>query len=366
MIRTNLTDWDQELATFSRPSLLQTSAWAHVKEQYGWTSIPVKWLDPDQNTVAMALVLKRQFQVRGLKLPISMLYIPKGPILDWENKGLVDLVLEDLRTFGKEEKAFLVKIEPEIRQFVIANAKEPEKLPLNPMVTPTFLSNRNWTFSDNQIQFRNSVFIDLKLSEDELLAQMKQKTRYNIRLSSRKGVTVREGTEKDFESIYKLYAETSLRDGFVIRSKDYYLTVWETFLNNNQLTPLIAYYEDEPLAALMLFHFQETAYYIYGMSTNRHRNLMPTYLLQWEAIKKAKALGCATYDLWGAPNTLSEEDSMWGVYRFKIGLGGTTIGTIGAWDTILQPLTHKIYSNVLPKVLSILRRKGTASTAESV
>lgn len=366
MIRTNLSNWDQELASFSHPALLQTSAWAHVKKQYGWTSIPIKWLDEDKNTVAMALVLKRQVQVRGFTLPISMLYVPKGPIMDWENKNLVERVLSDLKKLGKEESAFLVKIEPEIRQFSISNAKEPVNTPLNPLVTPKFLSERKWVFSDNQIQFRNSVFIDLKQPEDELLAKMKQKTRYNIRLSSRKGVAVREGTEKDFESIYKLYAETSIRDGFVIRSKDYYLTVWKTFHNNNQLTPLIALYEGEPLAALMLFHFQDTAYYIYGMSTNKHRNLMPTYLLQWEAIKKSKALGCSTYDLWGAPNILSEQDSMWGVYRFKIGLGGTTIGTIGAWDCILRPLTYKIYSNVMPEILSILRRKGTASTAESV
>ena len=366
MIRTDLKHWDSDLASFPRPALLQTSAWAEVKNQFGWSSIPIKWEDNEQKTVAMALVLKRQIQIRGLRLPISMLYVPKGPILNWENIELVERVLSDLIELGKQESAFLVKIEPEIRQFLIPNSKNPESLQLNPTVTPEFLKKKNWIFSDNQIQFRNSVFIDLNKTEEELMAQMKQKTRYNVRLSSRKGVTVREGTEQDFESIFRLYAETSVRDGFVIRSKEYYLTVWRTFFNKGQLIPLIAFYEDEPLAALMLFFFQDTAYYIYGMSTSQHRNLMPTYLLQWEAIKKAKAKNCSTYDLWGAPNILSKEDSMWGVYRFKIGLGGTTIGTIGAWDYILQPLPHKIYSKVMPKLLSLLRRKGAASTAESV
>jgi len=179
-------------------------------------------------------------------------------------------------------------------------------------------------------------------------------------------VIVEEGTEKDFETIYKMYAETSIRDGFVIRSKEYYMTVWTTFFSKGQLTPLIAKYEDEPLAGLMLFHFNETAYYIYGMSTSKHRNLMPTYLLQWEAIKKAKALGCKSYDLWGAPNNLSEEDPMWGVYRFKLGLGGSTIGTIGAWDMITKPWMFNIYDEIMPKLLNMLRNRGKTATSQDL
>ena len=365
MIRTNFTEWDNTLATLPQPALLQTSAWANVKKQHGWKSIPVKWVESGK-TVAIASVLKRQIQFSRINLPVSMLYVPKGPILDWENKDLVSKVLEDLIRLAKEENAFLIKIEPEIRQYSITNAKQPENISFNPLVSPAYMESAGWMFSDNQIQFRNSVFIDLNQSEEELLSSMKQKTRYNIRLSGRKGVVVHEGTEADFEMIYKLYAETSIRDGFVIRSKEYYFSVWNTFFKQGQLTPLIASFEDEPLAALMLFHFHKTAYYIYGMSTSKHRNLMPTYLLQWEAIKKAKALGCDTYDLWGAPNTLSEKDSMWGVYRFKLGLGGTTISTIGAWDYILKPFSFKIYTEVMPKVLSILRKRGKASTAENL
>jgi lipid II:glycine glycyltransferase (peptidoglycan interpeptide bridge formation enzyme) len=364
MIRTDFSRWDKELSTLPNPSILQTESWAKIKEQYGWSSIPLKWHDGDQKVKAMALVLKRQMRIGSFGLPISMLYVPKGPILDWENEELVTEVLDDIIRTGRQEKAFLVKIEPEVVQFTISNSKEPVNCILNPIVDPVFMESRGWQFSENQIQFRNSVFIDLKQSEEDLLAQMKQKTRYNIRLSERKGVLVREGTQQDFDWIYSMYKETSIRDGFLIRSKDYYLTVWDTFFESKQLVPLIALYEGEPLAALMLFMFHKTAYYIYGMSTDKHRNLMATYLLQWEAIRKAQSSGCELYDLWGAPNNLIEADPMWGVYRFKLGLGGTTVGTIGAWDYTLKPITHNIYTNIMPKFLNFLRRKDSNTTVE--
>ncbi len=366
MIRTDFTNWDSQLESLPHPALLQTSSWAIAKEQYGWKSIPLKWEDENNNIIAMALVLKRQLQFLRIQLPLSMLYVPKGPILDWENQELVQLVLNDLIKIAKEEKGFLIKIEPEIPQFMITNEKESKKKHLNPCISPSYMENKGWIFSDNQIQFRNSVFIDLTKNEDAILSDMKQKTRYNVRLASRKGVVVEEGSEKDFEMLYKLYAETSIRDGFVIRAKEYYMTVWKTFFDNGQLTPLIAKYDGIPLAGLMLFHFQKTAYYIYGMSTNQYRNLMPTYLLQWEAIKKAKSFGCETYDLWGAPNNLSEEDDMWGVYRFKLGLGGVTIGTIGAWDFILKPLVFKLYSQAMPKILALLRNRRKATTSQDL
>lgn len=366
MIRTDLQHWDEKLKKLPEPTLLQTAAWATVKEKFGWQSIPVLWQDEDQNLTAAASVLKRQIQVKGVRLPLSMIYIPKGPILDWENEGLVNKVLADLIQFAKDERAFLIKIEPEIRQFEIPDSKTDERIERNPLVNPDFLEEKGWNFSEDQIQFRNSVLLDLKRNEDQILSDMKQKTRYNIRLAKRKGVQVREGTPGDFELIYKMYAETSLRDKFVIRSKQYYFSVWDHFYQNGQLIPLIAFYENKPLAALMLFHFHHTAYYIYGMSTSEHRNLMPTYLLQWEAITKAKKLGCKVYDLWGAPNNLSEDDPMWGVYRFKLGLGGMTVGTIGAWDFILKPGVHRVYNRVMPKVLQLLRKRGNAKTAESL
>ncbi|NQU29485.1 MAG: peptidoglycan bridge formation glycyltransferase FemA/FemB family protein, partial [Anaerolineae bacterium] len=195
------------------------------------------------------------------------------------------------------------------------------------------LDKRGWRFSDDQIQFRNTVLVDLSASEDGILARMKQKTRYNIRLSGRKGVTMRVGASDDWAMLYKMYAETSVRDGFAIRDEEYYLTVWQNFQPSNlqpvtktpACEPLIAEVDGEAVAAIFVFYFAERAYYVYGMSTTLYRNKMPTYLLQWEAMKRAKSRGCAVYDLWGAPETFDESDSLWGVFRFKQGLGGEIV-----------------------------------------
>jgi lipid II:glycine glycyltransferase (peptidoglycan interpeptide bridge formation enzyme) len=161
-----------------------------------------------------------------------------------------------------------------------------------------------------------------------------------------------------------MYAETSARDGFVIRDEGYYQTVWQTFMRSEmpRCEPLIAEVDGEAAAAIFLFMFAGSAYYIYGMSREAHREKMPTYLLQWEAMKRAKVAGCTVYDLWGAPDEFNETDSMWGVYRFKEGLGGRVVRTLGAWDFAPNSLWYAMYARVMPKVLDIMRSRGRART----
>jgi lipid II:glycine glycyltransferase (peptidoglycan interpeptide bridge formation enzyme) len=219
---------------------------------------------------------------------------------------------------------------------------------------------------------------------------MKQKTRYNVRLAKKKGVTLRIGTPVDFDMLYKMYAETSVRDGFVIRDEGYYKTVWQLFTANapppassSQASvttprgaalrdhlpcaePLIAEVDDEPVAAIFVFYFAGRAYYVYGMSRDAHREKMPAYLLQWEAMKRAKAKGCTVYDLWGAPDVFDESDSMWGVYRFKEGLGGNIVRTLGAWDFAPNPFWYKLYSETIPRLLNVMRLRGKAKTRQSL
>ena len=238
------------------------------------------------------------------------------------------------------------------------------------------LKRRGWKYSSDQIQFKNTILIDLLASEDELLARMKQKTRYNIRLAEKKGVLLRIGTSNDLDMLYKMYAETSVRDGFVIRNEEYYKTVWHMFMptsqspmTNNQLPsaePLIAEVDNEPVAAIFVFYFASRAYYVYGMSRDLHREKMPTYLLQWGAMQRAKANGCTVYDLWGAPDVFDESDSMWGVYRFKEGLGGSVMRTLGAWDFAPNPLWYKLYSEIIPRLLDVMRSRGKAKTRQSL
>jgi len=129
---------------------------------------------------------------------------------------------------------------------------------------------------------------------------------------------------------------------------------------------LIAEFDGKPVAAIFVFGFSSKAYYLYGMSSEQHREKMPNYLLQWEAIKLARERGCLEYDLWGAPDDFNESDPLWGVFRFKEGLGGTIIRSIGAWDYPVNPFVYNLYTQVLPKVLNIMRSHGRSQTKRSL
>jgi lipid II:glycine glycyltransferase (peptidoglycan interpeptide bridge formation enzyme) len=358
--------WNQALAEFPQPPLLQTWEWGEVKAKFGWKPHHWVWRD-DGAVVALALVLERAVNLPGMAASLRMFYVPKGPLLkDWSNTGLRKQMIGDLVRFAKERRAFLLKIDPDVPLEVGEPGSEETRARLVGEVFLNELQSSGWRYSNEQVQFKNSVFVDLLATEDEILARMKQKTRYNIRLAERKGVSVRKGTTADFEMLYQMYAETAVRDGFTIRGKDYYLTVWETYFEAGMLTPLIAEVEGEPVAGLMLFHFGRVAWYLYGMSLPVHREKMPTYLLQWEAMRAAKEKGCAAYDLWGAPEVFDEGDPLWGVYRFKRGLGGEVVRHIGAWDLPLRPWIYKLYTQVWPRLIEVMRRGGEAQTRQDL
>jgi lipid II:glycine glycyltransferase (peptidoglycan interpeptide bridge formation enzyme) len=226
------------------------------------------------------------------------------------------------------------------------------------------LEQRGWRFSASQIQYRNTALLDLRPDPPALLAAMKPKTRYNIGLAGRKGVRVRDGAAGDLPAFYTLYAETSRRDGFLIRDYPYYRSAWQRFLDAGLGRLLLAEADGQLLAGLFLFHFGRRAWYMYGASSSAGRELMPNHLLQWEAIQRARALGCTAYDLWGAPDVLNESDPMWGVYRFKAGFGAALVRHIGAWDFApLSPL-YWLYTVAIPRYLALLRRGAGSRLVE--
>jgi lipid II:glycine glycyltransferase (peptidoglycan interpeptide bridge formation enzyme) len=323
---------------------------------------------------AAAMVLVRQFTMRGIPTPFKLAYTPKGPLLDWGVAGLRTRVLADLTRFAKQTGALLLKIDPDVRLGTgIPGSPDAADDKIGQEVENA-LTRSGWSFSRDQIQFRNTVLLNLETEEEDLLKRMKQKTRYNIRLAARKGVEIRRGTRKDFDLLYRLYAETAVRDKFIIRSEAYYHNLWTTFMQNSEpgaaarpaAVPLIAEVGGEAVAAVILFHFAKRAWFLFGMSGDTHRKLMPNYLLQWEAMKYAKSAGCTHYDMWGAPDQFNESDSLWGVFRFKQGFQGEVIRTLGAWDLPLRPLQHRLFSRLLPAVLDRMRRRGKSKTEQLV
>ncbi|HEX7621444.1 MAG TPA: peptidoglycan bridge formation glycyltransferase FemA/FemB family protein [Anaerolineales bacterium] len=368
------TSWNELIASLPLAHLLQTWEWSQVKTRYGWQALPFVWQDTRGNPVAAAIVLKRSVPVAGFAKKMCVLYIPKGPLMDWFDATLRLRVLDDLCTFAKRQGAIFIKIDPDVVLGTGVPGAEQAVEFEGGLAVRSVLEGMGWKFSQDQIQFRNTVLVDLTPSDVEMLGRMKQKTRYNIRLAQKKGVTVRVGTVDDLPLMYRMYAETSVRDGFLIREEGYYQTVWQGFMGvppspdsiQPFTEPLIAEVDGDPVGAVSMFYFAGQATYLFGMSRETHREKMPNYLLQWEAMRRAKSLGCKVYNLWGAPDEFHDSDGLWGVFRFKQGLGGVVSRTIGAWDFTPNPLLYKMYTEVLPRVMDILRARGKAKTKQSI
>ncbi len=317
--------WDDFVA---RGHLLQTLGWAALKGRFGWESQLVTLQDGGE-LVAGAQLLYRWLPIGRL---FSVAYLPKGPVVDWENTDRVYAILEELGRQARKHRAVFLRIEPDLRE------KEVPGL-------DSLLADAGFRPVQQATQPRRTILVDISGSEDEILKRMKQKTRYNIRLAGRKGVVVRQGGGQDLEVFGQLMQETGGRNLFGVHSQAYYQAAFDLFAPDERVCLLLAEYNGRPLAALMVFALGETAWYFYGASGNEERQRMPAYLLQWEAIRWARARGCIQYDLWGVPDADEEKleaefagrsDGLWGVYRHKRGFGGQLVRWVGAFDLVFN------------------------------
>ncbi len=328
--------WNGAIARLPKAHVLQSYEWGEFKSRHGWKPFRLLFERRGAEVAAVSVLL------RGLpRGPWGVMYVPKGPVLDYESLDLLEMVLDKLEGLSRERRAIFIKVDPNV--------------PANRSDVARLLEGRGWRASAEQIQFRNTMLIDLRPSEEELLGAMKSKWRYNVRLAQRRGVEVVEGGIDDLPLFYEMYTTTSARDEFIIRPFSYYADAWGTFVSQGRAQLLLARREGEVLGGLILFHFGNKAWYMYGASTDRHRNLMPNHLLQWEAMRWAKAQGCAFYDMWGAPDVMDESDPMWGVYRFKEGFGGEFTSYIGAYDFPASRALYWVYTTAMPRFLDLLR-----------
>jgi len=326
------TAWDTHIAAH-HGHLLQSWAWGELKSRFGWTARRLGVAD------AAAQILFRR-----LPLGFTIAYIPKGPVVDWSNQAQGATLFAAIHAEARKQRAIFLKVEPDLIVDTL------ERSNVQRFNVSTFLRDSGFLPGDT-IQPRTTLVIDLNGDEAAILAAMRQKTRYNIRLAAKKGVTTRQGNAGDIAAFYRLSLATAARDGFGIHSLAYYQAAYDLFAPD-RCALFVAEFEGEPLAALMAFRHEADAYYFYGASSNEQRHLMPTYLTQWAAICWAKSQGCARYDLWGIPNadpaTLEAEferrhDGLWGVYRFKRGFGGRFVQSVGAYDYVYNPLLYRLY-----------------------
>lgn len=342
--------WRDTLLSLPGPHVLQSWDWGEFKSRWGWAVQRLAWRDTGQ-PLAAAQILRRP--IPGT--PWSFLYASKGPVLNYKDMALAEGVLAGLEAFARAQKALFIKIDPDVpRQFGEPGAgQSPDG---TGQAWLALLARRGWRFAPEQVQFRNTVLVDLAPEPEALLAAMKSKWRYNIRLAERRGVTVRPGTDQDIPVFYRMYAQTAARDGFLIRPRAYYHDVWSQFWRGDLADMLLACVEEQVVAGLILFRYGQTAWYMYGASTEQFRQYMPNHLLQWAAMSRAKARGCTCYDMWGAPDVFDPADRMWGVYKFKSGFGGQVVLGLGAYDYPVKSPGYWAFTVALPRARSLLRR----------
>ena len=309
--------------------ILQDDRWARLKSRFGWRARAIA-LQEEQSFIAGAMVL-----FRPLPGGFTIAYIPKGPIWAWDDLQQQLALLAAINKVAQQERAIALKIEPEAAD------------------TP-FIRQRLTALHFQQasaIQPRATVHVDLAVPEETILARMKQKWRYNVRLAKRKGILVRPATATDLSVFYALMAETGRRDGFAVHSEAYYRAAYQLFVESGAGQLLLANYNDDLIAALFAMAAGDKGYYMYGASSGRERQRMPNHLLQWEAMRWAKAKGAAIYDLWGIPEEVGRgattgTGGLWGVYRFKSGFGGREFYYTGGWDLVYNRLLYKLYRRV--------------------
>ena len=314
-----LQDWNDFINKTPQAHVLQSPAWGELKSAYGWETI---WI----------IVEDIGAQVLFQKLPFGyqVAYIARGPVSlhgsTFESPNWRDFQ-DELDLICQSRKAVFLKVEPDSWQGVNETAPD------------------GYLNSKHSIQPPRTIVVNLEGTEEQILQRMKSKTRYNIRLAEKKGVTI--SKLDDVEVFYSLLANTSHRAEFGIHTLQYYQDVYRLFNQTGGCQIFLADYEGEPLASIMVFVSGRRSWYFYGASGNQHRKKMPTYLVQWEAMRWAKSQGCQSYDLWGVPdedrenleeNFTKRSDGLWGVYRFKRGFGGELVRYTGLWEKALHPL----------------------------
>ncbi len=326
--------WDRFVNEHPQGHFLQSWGWGELKADSGWHPLRLALWDTTGNRmVAAAQILRRTASHVSLRLG-HLAYIPKGPVLDWTNETLCDTFFALVHAHLRMDGAIMLRLEPgqDGNSDVFLRRMTQQKMHLTQAVQPV-----------------RTILLDITPDEAILLAQMKEKWRYNVRLAGRKGVTIRVAeTMEDVQAWYSLLKTTGERDQFGIHTLAYYLQVWRTFTPDETVRLLLAEFNGQLLAGIFVSVFARQGIYLYGASSNEQRHLMPNYLLQWEAIRWAKSRGALSYDFWGIPETEAEDEAMAGVYRFKRGWGGRVVQFPGCYEYVYRPLTMRIAEKFLP------------------
>lgn len=321
-------EYTKFLEGHERCNFQQSLEWGRVKSF--WKNEVILAEDEKGNIIGSLSVLIRKIPIFGY-----LMYSSRGPVCDIHNELVMKQLTDGARELAKKYHAMVLNIEPDIKS---------DDTEFRTLVTKLGYKIKNDAKNfREEIQPRYVFRLDIKgKTEEEVFAGFHSKTRYNVRLATRKGVIVKEGTKEDLKDFHKIMIETGARDGFIIRPLEYFEKMYDE-LAPNHMKVLMAYYEGKPISGVIPIMYGNKTWYLYGASSNEYRNVMPNYLLQWEMIKMAIARKDDVFDLRGVSGVVDENHPQYGLYRFKKGFGAEFTEFIGEVYMPFKPFHYTVY-----------------------
>lgn len=317
--------WNNFVAHSSHFALMQSYGWGEVKEALGWKAIRIAVARQGQIIAGAQVLLRSLLGLAGFA------YIPRGPLLDWQDSSAATVLLNEIHRVARQHNALFLRIEPPLLHSAEAHES---------------LQRYGFQAAAQTNQPRSTLILNLEPDLETLFKNLPKRTRYHINSCQRKGVKVYQGGAADLPVFYELLRTTAERGGFTVRSAEYYEQEFAGLAQHNQTVLFLADYAGEPIAAEMPFVFGPHGAAFHGASSNEHRHLPVSDLLTWAGVQWAKEQGCQSYDLWGIPDEAGElaaagqpipkdkQGGLWGVYYFKKGFGGDIIYYVGAYDYV--------------------------------
>lgn len=323
--------------TLRMQSILQTKFWADFKTRHGWKAHNAPMLVPGNGAKSLGNGAKSpangapSFFILERKLPFNkpLLYAPEVSLPDYTLRELTRIAKDGLLI---QPAAIFLRLE------IFRPPDESEKIEQS-------LCAAGYCKAFEETQPEHRIWVDISDDETAILSAMKEKGRYNIRLAAKKGVSCAASTDiKDVEVFYNIFQQTAERDGFQIRSRDYFVDLCRSLFESKMGELIIAQYEGKPLAALIVTYYDGLASYLYGASSNENRQVMASYAAQWQAIKQAKKHNCHTYDLLQvAPDDAGDGHKYDSLTRFKSQFGGSRVNILGGWDYVYRPFWYGVF-----------------------
>lgn len=335
-------EYEAFASTHPQSCFTQSTKWHAVKSNWGYEVVVSR--GAGGKIVGACAVLIQKIPLVGT----SFLYAPRGPVCDLHDKAVLEDLKRGIDTLAKRYRAHLFKMDPDTLMTDSAFLQLATGMGFEHFAGPE-------GFETIQARFNYRLYLAGK-TEEEVLASITQKTRYNIRVAQKHGVEIKVVGAEYLDDFVRIMQTTGERDGFNVRPKAYFERMLAALGEHVRL--YLAFYEGQPISGAITTNYADKTCYVYGASDNVYRNVMPNYLIQWEMIRWAIQTGCTVYDFQGVSGNLEEGSHMYGLYRFKKGFNGTLDELIGEFNYIYRPLAYKMTDSAIATKEKLGKLKG--------